>query len=70
MAYNFGRLDCFWIDNIETHCGGNRRDVHNDYALPYSLLGMIIDKLRVSKSMREGLETALKNLKKLVEEEK
>ena len=41
-----------------------------DYALPYSLLGMIIDRLRVSKSMREGLETALKNLKKLVEEEK
>jgi uncharacterized membrane protein len=41
-----------------------------DYALPHSLLGMIIDKLRVSKSMREGLETALKNLKKLVEEEK
>jgi len=39
-----------------------------DYSLPLSLLGMIIDRLRVRKSMEEGLKTALMNLKRLAEE--
>jgi len=37
------------------------------YELPYSILGRIIDKLKVSKEMEESVERSLGNLKKLVE---
>lgn len=35
-----------------------------DYELPYSILGKIIDKLRVSKEIEKGTERALEKLKK------
>jgi len=38
-----------------------------DYQLPYSLLGKIIDKLRVRKSIERNIETALENIKSIVE---
>jgi uncharacterized membrane protein len=38
-----------------------------DYDLPYSILGKIIDKLRVCKAVEKGITRALKKLKELVE---
>jgi uncharacterized membrane protein len=38
-----------------------------DYELPYSLLGKIIDKLRVCKAIEKGTIRALKNLKAMAE---
>ena len=38
-----------------------------DYDLPYSILGKIIDKLRVCKAVEKGTERALRKLKDTVE---
>lgn len=38
-----------------------------NYELPYSVLGKIIDRLKGRKAMEKGLETALENLKNIVE---
>ena len=38
-----------------------------EYELPYSVLGKIIDKLRVHKAMEKSYEGALKNLKAMAE---
>ena len=38
-----------------------------DYELPYSVLGKIIDKLRVHKALEKGAETALQRMKAIAE---
>jgi len=38
-----------------------------DYELPYSILGKIVDKLRVSKNLEKSIETNHMNLKKAIE---
>jgi hypothetical protein len=38
-----------------------------DYALPYSILGKIIDKLRVSKEMEKNIERGLNKMKDVLE---
>ena len=38
-----------------------------DYDLPYSILGRIIDKLRVCKAVEKGTEKGLKKLKEIAE---
>ena len=38
-----------------------------DYQLPYSFLGKIIDRFSVRKSIERSIETALENLKSIVE---
>jgi uncharacterized protein YndB with AHSA1/START domain len=37
------------------------------YKLPYSILGKVIDKLRVNKDVKDGMARALQNLKQLLE---
>jgi len=38
-----------------------------DYELPYSILGKLIDKLRVSKDMKKTQTKMLENMKKALE---
>jgi len=38
-----------------------------DYDLPYSILGMIIDKLKVSKAIEKNVEEGLTKLKEILE---
>jgi uncharacterized membrane protein len=38
-----------------------------DYELPYSILGQIIDKLKMSGQMEKSMEESLKTLKKMLE---
>lgn len=38
-----------------------------DYDLPYSILGKMIDTLKVSKEMDRGVEEGLQNIKKMLE---
>jgi uncharacterized membrane protein len=38
-----------------------------DYALPYSVLGKIIDKLRVSKEIEKSIDQGFKKLKEMME---
>jgi uncharacterized membrane protein len=47
--------------------GGTKATFVMDYDLPYSVLGKLIDKLRVSKEMDKGMEQAMKKLKERAE---
>jgi coenzyme Q-binding protein COQ10 len=46
---------------------GTKATFTEDYELPYSVLGKIIDKLRVHKAMEKDAERALKKLKDMAE---
>jgi uncharacterized membrane protein len=47
--------------------GGSKVTTVFDYELPYSVLGMIIDKLRVHKVMEKEAEVALERMKNVAE---
>ena len=38
-----------------------------DYELPYSILGKLLDKVKVSKDMLKNQNTTLENIKKTIE---
>ena len=38
-----------------------------DYELPYSILGLILDKLMVSREIAQGFDQGLEKLKRIVE---
>ena len=46
---------------------GTKATFMMEYELPYSILGKIIDKLRVFKAIEKGTIRALKNLKEMAE---
>jgi len=46
---------------------GTKATFMMDYDLPYSILGKIIDKLRVCKAVEKGTTRALKKLKEIAE---
>lgn len=48
--------------------GGTELKYEIQYELPYSILGKIIDKLKASKDIENGMVVALQNLKQLSEE--
>jgi len=48
---------------------GSKATFTADYELPYSILGKIIDKLRVHKAMEKDGENALKKLKAMAEKQ-
>jgi uncharacterized membrane protein len=60
----FGSMTLNQIDK------GTRATFLMDYDLPYSFLGKLVDKLRVSRDLERGTERALKKLKKITEGEK
>lgn len=46
---------------------GTKLTITYDYELPYSILGKIVDKLKVSKDMEKSTEKLLKDVKKALE---
>jgi uncharacterized membrane protein len=46
---------------------GTRATIIMDYDLPYSFLGKLVDKLRVSKDMDKGFTRAMEKLKEITE---
>jgi carbon monoxide dehydrogenase subunit G len=58
--------------------GGSRFEIHpstkgslvtwsNEYELPYSYLGTLIDKLKARKQFEKGMDESIENLKKVLE---
>jgi uncharacterized membrane protein len=47
--------------------GGTNATFIMDYDLPYSILGKLMDKVRVSKDMNKSMERAMKKLKEIAE---
>jgi len=62
-----GNWTAFGSTTLKPMKAGTKVTMVMNYELPYSILGKIIDKLKVKKSMGKGLETALENLKSMVE---
>ena len=52
---------------LEPTAKGTKVTFFLDYELPYSILGKIIDKLRVAKDMDKGVSKSLENAKKTLE---
>jgi uncharacterized membrane protein len=62
-----GDWTAFGSTTLEPTEGGTKVAMVNDYQLPYSIIGKIIDRLKVRKSMENALEKALENLKVMAE---
>jgi carbon monoxide dehydrogenase subunit G len=52
---------------LEPTAKGTKLTTTMDYKLPYSILGKIIDKLKVSKDMEKSMERTLRDMKKALE---
>jgi len=52
---------------LEPTAKGTKLTATYDYELPYSILGKIVDKLRVSKDMEKSTEKELGGMKKVLE---
>ena len=65
-----GSFTGFGSMTLATIGAGTKATFLMDYDLPYSFLGRLVDKLRVSKDLEKGTEKALKKLKELVEKQK
>jgi carbon monoxide dehydrogenase subunit G len=52
---------------LEPTSKGTRVTYSMDYEMPYSVLGKLIDKVRVHKKMEEGISNAMENAKKTLE---
>jgi uncharacterized membrane protein len=64
IAGNFTGFGSMTLTSIET---GTKTIFLMDYDLPYSFLGKLVDRLRVSKDLEKGTERALRKLKQLAE---
>ena len=54
---------------LEPTATGTKLTNTADYELPYSILGKIVDKLKVSKDIEKRMEKELRDLKKALEAE-
>jgi carbon monoxide dehydrogenase subunit G len=52
---------------LEPTTKGTKVTYSMDYEMPYSVLGKLIDKVRVHKKMEEGISNAMENAKKTLE---
>jgi len=52
---------------LEPTAKGTKLTASMDYELPYSLLGKLVDKVRVSKFIEKNLDQMLENIKKALE---
>ena len=59
------KMESSWI--FEPTAKGTKLTFSYDYELPYSVLGKIVDKLRVSKDMEKSTEKQLEGIKKTLE---
>jgi uncharacterized membrane protein len=62
-----GSLTGFGSFTLSAVKAGTKATFLMDYDLPYSFLGKLVDKLRVSKDLEKGTEKALKKLKEITE---
>jgi carbon monoxide dehydrogenase subunit G len=53
--------------SFEPTAKGTKLTVTNDYEVPYSIIGKIVDKLKVQKDIEKTMERNLKNIKKALE---
>ena len=52
---------------FEPTANGTKVTVNIDYEVPYSILGKLIDKLKVQKDVEKGNSKLLENMKKAIE---
>jgi hypothetical protein len=52
---------------LEPTAKGTKLTQTMDYEVPYSILGKLIDKLKVGKELKKGSVEAMENLKKALE---
>jgi len=57
------------IFEFEPTTAGTKVTFTMDYDLPYSLLGAIIDRLKVSKAIQQAVDEGLRRLKEILEHE-
>jgi hypothetical protein len=62
-----GNLTFLGSNIVKPVTRGTEVTIVADYELPYSILGKIIDKLKVSKDISKNIENSNQNLKKLLE---
>ena len=62
-----GNLTFFGSNILKPVTGGTELTIVANYEMPYSILGKIIDKLKVSKDIEKNLESSNQNLKNLLE---
>jgi uncharacterized membrane protein len=62
-----GNLTFFGSTILKPVTGGTELTIVANYEVPYSILGKIIDKLKVSKDIEKNIESANQNLKNLLE---
>ena len=53
--------------SFEPTAKGTKLTVTNDYEMPYSILGKLVDKITVHKNMEKGMERTLRRMKKALE---
>jgi len=57
------------LDLFEPADGGTKWTSIVEYELPYSLLGKLVDKLKVRKDMEKGADYQVNKTKELIEKE-
>jgi uncharacterized membrane protein len=62
-----GNVTFFGSTTLKPVTGGTELTMVANYEMPYSILGKIIDKLKVSKDVDKSLERSNQNLKNLLE---
>lgn len=62
-----GTFTFFGSNILKPVTGGTEHTIIANYELPYSILGKIIDKLKVSKDVEKNIESANQYLKNLLE---
>jgi uncharacterized membrane protein len=62
-----GNLTFLGSNTLKPVSGGTEITIEANYEMPYSILGKIIDKLKVSKDIQKNIENSNQNLKKLLE---
>jgi carbon monoxide dehydrogenase subunit G len=53
--------------SFEPTAKGTKLTVTNDYEVPYSILGKLVDKIMVQKNIEKAMERNLENIKKALE---
>jgi len=61
------KLKMQYSNTLEPTAKGTKLTITYDYELPYSILGKIVDKLRVSKGIENSTEKELRDMKKSLE---
>ena len=61
------KLKMQYSNTLEPTAKGTKLTITYDYELPYSILGKIVDKLRVSKDIEKSSEKQLSDMKKALE---